>query len=87
LYVDDGEGGSESLFPVGDEELARGLPLQSDSCSGLVSVFATGIAWPFQNQEGTLTVPKKRIFVRIAINTPTGDNTFELAIGGYNVTA
>lgn len=87
VYIDDGEGGSESLLPVGDEELARVLPLQADGGDGLVSVFATNVPWPFMNKEGTLTVPKKRIFVRIAINTPTGDNTFELAIGGYNVTA
>jgi hypothetical protein len=86
VFVDDGEGGSESLPPVGDEDLALVLPLQSDT-AGLISVFATGVPWPFTNKEGSLTVPKKRIFARITVDTQANDNTYELALGGYNVTA
>lgn len=67
------------------DELARVVPVQT-AVDGLISVFNTGTPWSFRNMEGSLTVPGKRIFVRVTADGQVGDNIFELAIGGYKVT-
>lgn len=75
--------GSESLAPFGDENLALVMPAIT-SAAGVASTFAENGPWPFNNKEGTITVPKKRIFARITITNQSGENVFEAAIAGYN---
>jgi hypothetical protein len=81
---DDGDGSLDSLVPVGDPDLALVMP-RLTAAGGTAKAYATAGPWPFVNKEGSITVPKKRIFARITIASQSGENVFEAAIAGFNV--
>jgi len=74
---------SQSASPASseiDEDLARIIPTQSQLTPGQALEFRSAEGHPYSNREGSISVPKRFVYLRINPTAPLDTTTWEVAI-------